>query len=76
VAFFNYVAKILHLVDNQQLSIVGPIFLLGLVELHGAEGCSTAPMAEVEASVTFANGADGSGCVNRVARDKLALQSS
>jgi hypothetical protein len=38
--------------------------------------CSTAPMTEVEASVTTENGADGSECVSRVARDKLALQSS
>jgi hypothetical protein len=33
-------------------------------------------MADVEASVTSARGADGLGCANSVARDKLALQSS
>jgi hypothetical protein len=38
--------------------------------------CSTAPMADVETSVTSASGAEGSGCASRVARDKLALHSS
>jgi hypothetical protein len=33
-------------------------------------------MADVEASVTSASGAVGSGCSSRVARDKLALHSS
>jgi hypothetical protein len=37
---------------------------------------STAPMADVEASVTSARDADGLGCANSVARDKLALHSS
>ena len=32
-------------------------------------------MAVVEASVTSASGADGSGCAKRVAWDKLVLQS-
>jgi hypothetical protein len=33
-------------------------------------------MADVEASVTRASGAEGSGCDDRVPRDKLALHSS
>jgi hypothetical protein len=33
-------------------------------------------MAEVEASVTSASGADGSGCASSVARDQLALHTS
>jgi hypothetical protein len=33
-------------------------------------------MADVEASVTSTRGADGLECARRVARDKLALQSS
>jgi hypothetical protein len=37
--------------------------------------CSTEPMAEMEASVTSANGEDGSGCARRVVRDKFSLQS-
>jgi hypothetical protein len=37
--------------------------------------CSMAPMADMEASVISASGADGSGC-STVARDKLALHSS
>jgi hypothetical protein len=36
---------------------------------------STAPMAGVEASVTSASGAGGSGYASRVACDKLALHS-
>jgi hypothetical protein len=32
-------------------------------------------MVDVEASVTSANGTDGSGCASRVARDKLAVHS-
>jgi hypothetical protein len=35
-----------------------------------------APMADVEASVTSASGADGSGCVSGVACDRLTLHSS
>jgi hypothetical protein len=38
--------------------------------------CRTAPMADVEASVTSTSGADGSVYVSRVARHKLALHSS
>jgi hypothetical protein len=38
--------------------------------------CSTAPMADVEASVSSASGADGSGCASSVARDKFALHFS
>jgi hypothetical protein len=38
--------------------------------------CSTAPMVEVEASVTGASGAAVSGCTSIVAHDKLALHSS
>jgi hypothetical protein len=38
--------------------------------------CSTAPRADVEASVTSASGADGSGCASSVVRDKFAFQSS
>jgi hypothetical protein len=33
-------------------------------------------MAVVDASVTSASGADGSGCASSVARDKLASHSS
>jgi hypothetical protein len=73
------------LVYGQQLAIVGAVLLLGRVEfLEKASGCqafltcccSTAPMENVEASVTSASGAYGSGCASRVARDKLALHSS
>jgi hypothetical protein len=38
--------------------------------------CSTAPMVVVEASVTTASCADGSGWASSVARDKRALHSS
>jgi hypothetical protein len=75
------------LVDGQQLTIIGAVLLLGRVEFFlqkKASGCqafstfccSTAPMADVWASVTIASGADGSGFASRVVRDKLALHSS
>jgi hypothetical protein len=88
VARFQHMAEMLYgLVDGQQLAIVGAVLLLGRIEFcleKNASGCqafstcccSTALMADVEASVTSASGADGSGCVSRVARDKLALHSS
>jgi hypothetical protein len=38
--------------------------------------CNTAPMADVEASVTGISGMDGSVCASRVVHDKLALHSS
>jgi hypothetical protein len=79
-------AEMLHgFVDGQQLAVVGAVLLLGRVEFfREGEGlpafltrcCSTATMGDVEASVTSASGADGSGCASRVARDKLALHSS
>jgi hypothetical protein len=82
VARFQHVTEMLHgLVDSQQLSIVGVVFLLGRVEILGGQPlstrcCNTAPMAEVEASVTSASGAAWLECPSRVTRDKLALLSS
>jgi hypothetical protein len=84
VVHFQHVAEMFHsLIDSQQLSILGSVFLLCRVELLGEEcqvlsrrSYSTAPMAEVEASVTSASGTAGSGCARKVACDKLALQSS
>jgi hypothetical protein len=37
--------------------------------------CSTAPMADVEASVTSESGTDGLGSASRAVCDKLALHS-
>jgi hypothetical protein len=83
---FQHMAEVLHgFVDGQQLAVIGAVFLLGHVEFfEKARGCqafstrccSTAPMADVEASVTSASGGDVSGCTSRVACDKLALHSS
>jgi hypothetical protein len=73
------------LVDGQQLVVISAVLLLaGLSSVEKVSGCqafsicccSTAPMADMEASVTSASGADGSGCASRVARDKLAVHSS
>jgi hypothetical protein len=87
VAHFQHVAEILYvLVDGQQFAVICAVFLLGRVIFleKKAKGCQAfwtrclgmAPMADVEASVTSASGADGSGCACRVACDKLALHSS
>jgi hypothetical protein len=69
VTRFQHVAEKLHgLVDSQYFPIVGTVFLLCRVELLGEECqvlstrcCSTAPMPEMEASVTSASCAVGSG---------------
>jgi hypothetical protein len=87
VMHFQHMAGMLYgLVDGQQLAIVGAVLLLGRVEFlekktNGSQAfltccCSTAPMADVETSVTSESGADGSGSASRIARDKLALRSS
>jgi hypothetical protein len=70
-ACFQHVAEMLYnLVDGKQLAVVCSVFLLGWVKFLGeGEGCqafwtcccSIAPMADVEASVTSANGNDGWG---------------
>jgi hypothetical protein len=87
VAHFQHVAEMLQgLVDSQQLSIVGTVFLLGRLELLGKE-CEGlpgvidtllqhGPMAEVEATVTNASSAAGPVGASRVASNKLALHSS
>jgi hypothetical protein len=81
---FQHVAEVFHgFVYSQQNAIVSAVFLLCWVELLGEESeglptrcCSTAPMAEIEASVTSARGTEGSGCANNVACDRLALHAS
>jgi hypothetical protein len=87
VARIQHMTEMLYsLIDCQQLVVVSAVFLLGQVEFvreesEGLPGvlkccCSTASMADVEASVTSANGVDGSGCASRVVRNKRALHSS
>jgi hypothetical protein len=84
MASFQHVTKVFHgLVYRQQFAIVRAVTLLcGINFLEkkarscqslATRCCRTAPRADVEASVTSANGAEGSGCANRVACDRLDL---
>jgi hypothetical protein len=81
VAHFQHVVEMLYsLVDGQQLAVVCTVFLMSWVQflekkVRACQAflkrcCST---VDVEASVTSASGADGSGCASSVARDKFAL---
>jgi hypothetical protein len=76
MARFHHVAETLHdLIDSQQLSIVGAVFLLGRVELLG-ELCVGLLSVVDTLLQQGTHGGSGSGCASRVVHDKLVLHSS